>query len=129
MTFRLPRAAAFWLLAATLDVLLFASTAPSPLYGAYQARWGFSALTLTVVFGVFALALLATLVTARAQWDERAGLVAAILTVAYLAFSVPAVLAGLAVTRCGLREATYLYGAGLILAAGLALALSRRMHR
>jgi MFS family permease len=57
----LPRAAAFWLLAGVLALLLFAAGAPSPLYAVYAARWGFSATTLTAVFAVYAVALLATL--------------------------------------------------------------------
>jgi predicted MFS family arabinose efflux permease len=40
-----------------------ASSAPTPLYAIYQAAWGFSALTTTVVFGVYAVAFLATLLT------------------------------------------------------------------
>ncbi len=42
---------------------LAASAAPTPLYALYAARWGFSPLTTTVVFGVYALAVLATLLT------------------------------------------------------------------
>src|SRR5713226_6955242 len=43
--------------------LMFAASAPSPLYVVYQARWHFSAITLTSIFGVYALALLLTLLT------------------------------------------------------------------
>jgi hypothetical protein len=57
----LPRAAGFWLVAAVLFLLLFASGAASPLYAVYQAQWRFSATTLTAVFGVYALVLLVTL--------------------------------------------------------------------
>ena len=42
---------------------LAASAAPTPLYATYQKAWGFSALTITVVFGVYALAFLAALLT------------------------------------------------------------------
>ena len=49
---RLGRRMAFWLLALTLGLLLFASSAPSPLYVVYQSDWGFSAITLTSVFAV-----------------------------------------------------------------------------
>ena len=59
--------------------------------------------------------------------DQRAALISSILTVAYLAFSVPAVLAGAAVTGLGLRETAEIYGAILIGMAGLALALSRTL--
>ena len=57
----LPGAAAFWLVAGVVFVLLFAVAAPSPLYGVYQAQWRFSAITLTAVFGVYALGLLVAL--------------------------------------------------------------------
>jgi MFS family permease len=57
----LPSAAAFWLVAGAWFLLLFAAAAPSPLYGVYQAQWRFSAITLTAVFGVYALGLLVAL--------------------------------------------------------------------
>jgi MFS family permease len=60
---KLPRTAAFWLLAGALLALMFAAAAPSPLYVVYQADWGFSATTLTAVFAVYAVALLLALVT------------------------------------------------------------------
>ena len=41
--------------------LLFASAVPSPLYVVYQDEWGFSSITLTSVFAVYAIALLAAL--------------------------------------------------------------------
>jgi MFS family permease len=40
-----------------------ASSAPSPLYPVYQAEFGFSALTLTVIFAVYVFALMASLLT------------------------------------------------------------------
>ncbi|MFB4304229.1 MFS transporter [Actinomadura sp. NTSP31] len=67
---RLPRAAAFWTLTATLLAFMAAAAAPSPLYVVYQAEWKFSATTLTVVFAVYALALLAALVTVGALSDH-----------------------------------------------------------
>lgn len=42
---------------------LAASAAPTPLYAVYAAHWGFSPLTTTVVFGVYALAVLSGLLT------------------------------------------------------------------
>jgi MFS family permease len=67
---RLPPGLAFWLLAGILGVLMFAASAPSPLYVVYQAEWGFSALVLTSVFGVYALVLLATLLVAGSVSDH-----------------------------------------------------------
>lgn len=59
----LPRAGAFWLVAATIAVLLAASSAPSPLYAVYQAEFGFSSITLTAIFAVYVLALLTSLLS------------------------------------------------------------------
>jgi MFS family permease len=47
-----------------------ASAVPSPLYSVYQERWGFSAGTLTAVFAVYALALLASLLVVGALSDH-----------------------------------------------------------
>ena len=54
-------AVGFWGMAGLLGLLMFASSAPSPLYGVYAARWHFSATTETVVFAVYAIGLLAAL--------------------------------------------------------------------
>ena len=59
----LPRAVAFWVVAAMAAMVPAASSAPSPLYPVYQAEFGFSALTLTVIFAVYVLALMASLLT------------------------------------------------------------------
>jgi len=71
----LPPAAAFWLVAGAWFLLLFAAAAPSPLYGVYQAQWRFSAITLTAVFGVYALGLLVALLVLgryRTTWGAAA---------------------------------------------------------
>lgn len=54
-------ASTFWIFAAIYGVFMFAASAPSPLYGVYASRFGFSPSTLTVVFAVYAIALLAAL--------------------------------------------------------------------
>ena len=62
----LPDSVAFWGIGGTLGAFMFAASAPAPLYGVYASRWHFSALTLTIVFAVYALGLLlALLVTGR----------------------------------------------------------------
>jgi MFS family permease len=66
----LDRTTAFWLLGTTLSLLLFASSAPSPLYIVFQAEWGFSAITLTSVFAVYAFFLLGTLLVAGSVSDH-----------------------------------------------------------
>src|SRR6476646_10782695 len=53
--------AAFNLLASITVSFLASSAAPTPLYPLYQAEWGFSPIIVTVVFGIYALALLSAL--------------------------------------------------------------------
>jgi hypothetical protein len=61
-------------------------------------------------------------VTALAPPDRRAGVVAAIFTLSYLAFSVPVVIAGLATTHFGLHDTALVYcGILAVLAAGAAI--------
>lgn len=55
--------AAFGLLASLAVSFLAGSSAPTPLYAAYQARWGFSPIMTTVAFGVYALAVLGCLLS------------------------------------------------------------------
>ncbi|MGI8547795.1 MAG: MFS transporter [Gemmatimonadaceae bacterium] len=49
---------------------LTAASAPSPLYPIYQRLWGFSSFTLTVIFAVYVLALLASLLTVGSLSDR-----------------------------------------------------------
>jgi MFS family permease len=66
MTASLSARVSFWLLAALLVLLLCAATAPSPLYAVYQELMDFPAITLTVIYAVYALgALLASVTTGR----------------------------------------------------------------
>jgi MFS family permease len=51
------------LLGSIVVSFLAASAAPTPMYALYAARWGFSPLATTVVFGVYALAVLGGLLT------------------------------------------------------------------
>jgi predicted MFS family arabinose efflux permease len=60
---RLAGRPALYLLASLIVSLLAASAAPTPLYATYAARWGFTPITTTVVFGVYAVAVLASLLT------------------------------------------------------------------
>jgi predicted MFS family arabinose efflux permease len=59
----LPPTASLVLLASIAVTFLAASAAPTPLYAVYQAQWGFSPITTTVVFGVYAVAVLSALLT------------------------------------------------------------------
>ncbi len=83
------RSTGFWLLAATLVAFLAASSAPSPLYVVYQARWHFSALVLTLVFAVYVVALLLALLVAGGLSDflGRRRVIAAALVVEVLAMA------------------------------------------
>jgi predicted MFS family arabinose efflux permease len=58
---RLDGTPALVLLASLIVSLLAASAAPTPLYDIYQQQWGFSPITTTIVFGVYAVAVLASL--------------------------------------------------------------------
>jgi MFS family permease len=49
---------------------LAGSSAPTPLYPLYQAMWGFSPVMLTIVFGIYALAVLAALLIAGRLSDH-----------------------------------------------------------
>ncbi|MGC5165549.1 MFS transporter [Luteimicrobium sp. DT211] len=67
---RLPDAAAFVLLLSVIVFFLAASSAPTPLYATYQAEWGFTPITTTLVFGVYAVAVLAALLVAGRLSDH-----------------------------------------------------------
>jgi MFS family permease len=67
---RLGSRVAFYLQASIIVSFLAASSAPTPLYAIYQAKWGFSPITVTVVFGVYAFVFLAALLTVGALSDH-----------------------------------------------------------
>ena len=56
---RLSGRPAVFVLGSLIVALLASSAAPTPLYAIYQARWHFTPITTTVVFGVYAIAVLA----------------------------------------------------------------------
>jgi MFS family permease len=61
---------AFYLLASIAVSFLAGSSAPTPLYAVYQGKWGFSPITTTIVFGVYALAVLTALLTVGSLSDH-----------------------------------------------------------
>ncbi|MDX6277164.1 MAG: hypothetical protein QOJ72_1292 [Nocardioidaceae bacterium] len=67
---RLSTTAALYLQASIVVALLAGSSAPTPLYAVYQAEWGFSPITTTVVFGIYAIAVLAALLTVGSLSDH-----------------------------------------------------------
>ena len=79
---RLARAPAFWSVAVLLVLMLAASGVPSPLYRVYQEEFGFGPGVLTTIFGIYAFALLASLLVVGGLSDHvgrRPVLVAAFL--------------------------------------------------
>jgi MFS family permease len=67
---RLAGPAAFWAVAALFVLVLATAGVPTPLYRVYQQEFGFSSGVLTTVFGIYAFALLATLLVVGALSDH-----------------------------------------------------------
>ncbi len=66
----IPHGRAFWAMAAIAVTFPAISAVPSPLYSLYQDMWGFSDSTLTEVFAVYVVALLASLLVFGALSDH-----------------------------------------------------------
>ncbi|MGK5169573.1 MFS transporter [Geodermatophilus sp. CPCC 205761] len=79
-------------------------------------------------FGVGFLGALGT-ITAGVAPSDRAGLLSSVYVAGYLAFSVPAVVAGIAVGHVGLRQTAEVYGAVLIVLTLIAVAGLLRRRR
>jgi MFS family permease len=121
--FQLPARVAFLLQASITVSFLAGSAAPTPLYALYQREWGFSPITTTVVFGVYAVAVLVALLIAGSLSDHigrRPVLLAAIAVQAATmvlyatAGSVPALLAARVVQGLATGAAVGAVGAGLV---------------
>ncbi|HYB22618.1 MAG TPA: MFS transporter [Solirubrobacteraceae bacterium] len=67
---RLSPRLAFAAVAAVIGLALFASATPSALYGVYAARWHFSTPVLTLVYGVYAAGVLASLLLIGGLSDQ-----------------------------------------------------------
>lgn len=67
---RLPRRPAFVLALASVVALMVGASAPSPFYPVLQAQIGFSAGTMTTIFGVYAVTLLVTLLVTGSLSDH-----------------------------------------------------------
>jgi MFS family permease len=120
---RLTGRPAVFVLASLIIALLAASAAPTPLYAIYQARWHFTPITTTVVFGVYAVAVLAALLTLGKLSDHvgrRPVLLAAIAVqaVSLLVFAtadgVPALLAARVVQGLSTGAALGAIGAAML---------------
>ncbi|HEY2599555.1 MAG TPA: MFS transporter, partial [Candidatus Dormibacteraeota bacterium] len=68
-------------------------------------------------------------VSQLAEPHERAALLSAVYVVTFLAFSVPALLAGVLATHIGLRDTSFAYAGFVALGAAAAAALQRLNHR
>ena len=110
-------------LASITVTFLAASAAPTPLYATYQKAWGFSALTTTVVFGVYALAFLSALLIVGRLSDHvgrrpvlLAGIAGQILALVVFidAHSVAALLAARIVQGLATGTAIGAIGAGML---------------
>jgi MFS family permease len=66
----LPPVAAFAAAAAALAAFFVAAGAPTPLLPIYEARWGFAPWLLTLAFGIYAIALLLTLLIVGSLSDH-----------------------------------------------------------
>lgn len=66
----LPRPAGFTVLVADLLALMAAASVPSPIYHLYQERMAFQTWVLTLIFAVYAVVLLSTLLTAGSLSDH-----------------------------------------------------------
>lgn len=66
----LARGTSFWLVGTILVLMLFSSTVPSPMYPIYQQRWHMSATMITVVFAIYAVAVLVSLLVFGSLSDE-----------------------------------------------------------
>src|SRR5437667_353427 len=66
---RLPPRVALYVQASVIVSFLAASSAPTSLYAVYQARWGLTPITITIVFGIYVLAVLAALLTVGSLSD------------------------------------------------------------
>ncbi len=104
--------------------------------GLFLLALGWSSITLFVIASIVAGAGLGSgflgsirAVSQLAEPHERAALLSAVYVVAYLAFSLPALLAGVLTTYIGLRDASFAYGGFVALVAAAAAALERLNHR
>lgn len=123
---RRHHAMGFWAVAFTFLTLAAFTTVPSPLYGLYQARDGFSTFTLTVVFAAYAVGVIGALAFAGhlSDWYGRRRLL-----IPAAAFTVASALVFLTWTTVpGLLLARVLSGISIGLAQSTATAYLAELH-
>ncbi|MEU3907198.1 MFS transporter [Streptomyces goshikiensis] len=118
-----PRGSGFWVVGAVLVLLMLSSSVPSALYVLYQQEWGLSSGTITVVFALYAVTVLAGLLLFGSLSDTLgrrpvlgAGLVLAIVSMGLFAGSqgLAMLLAARAVQGLAVGLATGAMGAALL---------------
>lgn len=108
---RLSRTFAFGATTAIFVIFAAAASAPTPLYVVYQKEWGFSATTLTVIFAVYVLGLIGSLLIVGGLSDHvgRRPVLAAAIALeagAFLVFLIASDVGGLLVARVAQGIAT-----------------------
>jgi MFS family permease len=120
---RLGPRAGFALQTSMIVSFLAASTAPTPLYAVYQQAWGFTPVTITMIFGVYAVAVLCSLLVVGALSDHIGRrpvllVAAALQTIAMIVFAtaggVGALMAARITQGLATGAATGALGAGLL---------------
>jgi MFS family permease len=120
---RLPPRTAFYLQASILTTFLAGSSAPTPLYSVYQRMWGFAPITTTVIFGVYAIAVLVSLLVFGSLSDyvgrkpvllAAIGVQAATMLIFAYAHGVPELTAARIVQGLSTGAAAGAIGAGLL---------------
>jgi predicted MFS family arabinose efflux permease len=105
---QLSPSVAFFLLASLTVSYLAGSSAPTPLYPVYMAKWGLTPLMITIIFGIYALAVLAALLIGGRLSDHVGR--RPVLIVATLAQAATMILFGTATSAEGLIVARVIQG-------------------
>jgi predicted MFS family arabinose efflux permease len=66
----LPASVGYWIATSVIGLGLYASVTPSPLYRSYSVLWGFSPLTLTLIYATYAAGVLASLLLVGSVSDD-----------------------------------------------------------
>src|ERR1700761_7963983 len=122
-----PREIVVWLAAYVFAAVILGTAVPSPLYAIYQRQWHFSAGILTLIFAVYAVAVLATLLLAGRASDQAGRKPVMAAAIAFSAAS--AVLFILAASPGWLYPARILSGVSAGLMTGTATAALTEMSR
>jgi MFS family permease len=116
----------FWLIAGAFLVAMAFNTVPTPLYPLYQARDGFSTLTVTVVFAVYALGVAVSLVSLGhvSDWVGRKRILLVALALQVLSAGIFLLAPALA----GLLTARFVAGVGIGMITATATAHLHELH-